>query len=123
MNKYALLRQRVVASGLFQAADLTVPHAASDEELMRAHEPEYVARVQSGGLSDKELRRIGFPWSKEMAERSRRSCGATIEACLAALAEGIAVNLAGGTHHAFRDHGEGYCIFNDSVVAVRAAQA
>jgi len=67
--------------------------------------------------------RIGFPWSPEMVERSRRSSGATIEAVRAALADGIGVNLAGGTHHAFRDHGEGYCVFNDAVVATRQLQA
>jgi acetoin utilization deacetylase AcuC-like enzyme len=69
------------------------------------------------------MRRIGFPWSPAMVERSRRSSGATIEACRAALAEGVAANLAGGTHHAFAEHGEGYCIFNDSAVAARAMQA
>jgi acetoin utilization deacetylase AcuC-like enzyme len=69
------------------------------------------------------MRRIGFPWSPEMVERSRRSSGATIAACRAALAEGVAVNLAGGTHHAFRDHGEGFCVFNDSAIAARAMQA
>jgi acetoin utilization deacetylase AcuC-like enzyme len=75
-------------------------------------------------LSEPELRRIGFPWSPQLVERSRRSTGGTIEACRAALmADGIAVNLAGGTHHAFRDAGEGFCVFNDSVVAARAIQA
>jgi acetoin utilization deacetylase AcuC-like enzyme len=75
--------------------------------------------VQSGQLSEQERKRIGFPWSLEMVERSRRSTGATIEAGRAAIEDGIAVNLAGGTHHAFRAHGEGYCLFNDSVVAAR----
>src|SRR5262249_55382638 len=69
------------------------------------------------------VRRIGFPWSPGMVERSRRSSGATIEACRAALDEGVACNLAGGTHHAFRACGEGYCVFNDSAVAARAMQA
>lgn len=123
MEKYALLRQRVSGAGLVPPHRLVVPHAATDEELCRAHDQEYVRRVQAGELTTQEVRRIGFPWSLEMVERSRRSSGATIEVCRAALAEGVAVNLAGGTHHAFRDHGEGYCVFNDSAVAARAMQA
>src|SRR5690606_6998025 len=87
------------------------------------HDTDYLERVKTGSLTVKEIRRIGFPWSPEMVERSRRSSGATIAACRAALADGIAVNLAGGTHHAFRDHGEGYCVFNDSAIAARAMQA
>jgi acetoin utilization deacetylase AcuC-like enzyme len=123
MQKYALLRQRVAASGLFAADDLRVPHAATDEEITRAHDPDYLRRVQSGELSVQEIRRIGFPWSPEMVQRSRRSSGATIEACRAALEDGFAANLAGGTHHAFRDCGQGFCVFNDSAIAARAMQA
>ena len=70
-----------------------------------------------------EVRRIGLPWSPELVERSRRSVGGTISACRAALQEGIAVSLSGGTHHAFRERGEGFCIFNDSAVAARVMQA
>jgi acetoin utilization deacetylase AcuC-like enzyme len=123
MQKYALLRQRVVEAGLVAPEDLRVPHAATDEEILRVHGPDYLRRVVSGTLSEAEVRRIGFPWSAGMVERSRRSSGATIEACRAALAEGVGVNLAGGTHHAFRDCGEGYCVFNDSAIAARAMQA
>jgi acetoin utilization deacetylase AcuC-like enzyme len=123
MAKYSLLRRRVAESGLIAPDDLRVPHAATDEEILRAHSADYLRRVVEGRLTAAEVRRIGFPWSPAMAERSRRSNGATIEACRAALAEGAAVNLAGGTHHAFRDCGEGYCVFNDSAVAARAMQA
>jgi acetoin utilization deacetylase AcuC-like enzyme len=123
MQKYALLRQRVVESGLFRPEDLCVPHAATGEEILRAHDAGYLHRVCTGTLSEAEQRRIGFPWSPGMVERSRRSSGATIEACRTALAEGVGVNLAGGTHHAFRDAGEGYCVFNDSAIAARAMQA
>lgn len=123
MQKYALLRQRVTEAGLCAPADLTLPHAADDLELGRAHRAEYVRRVQAGALTAQELRRIGFPWSPQMVERSRRSSGATIAACRAALEQGVAVNLAGGTHHACSDHGEGFCVFNDSAVAARAMQA
>ena len=123
MAKYSLLRRRVSESGLIAPEDLIVPPAATDEEILRAHSDDYLRRVVEGRLSEAEARRIGFPWSAAMAERSRRSSGATIEACRAALGEGVAVNLAGGTHHAFRDCGEGYCVFNDSAVAARAMQA
>ena len=123
MSKYRLLRERVVASGLLRDGELLEPPAATDEQLLRVHFPEYVARVQAGELTDQEMRRIGFSWSAGMVERSRRSSGATIEACRAALVDGLGVNLAGGTHHAFRDHGEGYCVFNDAVVAARQLQA
>ncbi len=123
MAKYALLRQRVMASRLVKAEDLREPHAATDEEIGRAHAAEYLARVVAGALSESEVRRIGFPWSAQLVERSRRSSGATIEACRSALEEGVAVNLAGGTHHAFADVGEGFCVFNDSAVAARAMQA
>ena len=112
-----------MASGLIGDGELVEPPPATDAQLARAHDLDYIARVKAGLLADAEMKRIGFPWSPEMVERSRRSSGATIEACRAALADGCAVNLAGGTHHAFRDHGEGYCVFNDSVVAARQLQA
>jgi acetoin utilization deacetylase AcuC-like enzyme len=123
MRKYALLRERVIAAQLVAADRLLVPPAATDADLLRAHDADYVERVQAGALTEKEIRRIGFPWSLAMVERSRRSSGATIDACRAALEDGYSVNLAGGTHHAFRDHGEGYCVFNDSAIAARAMQA
>ena len=123
MRKYALLREHLLASGEFSTADFVTPPAANDEELCRAHDAAYVGRVCRGELSDTELKRIGFPWSPEMVERSRRSAGATLAACRAALAEGCAANLAGGTHHAHADHGEGFCVFNDAAIAARAMQA
>lgn len=123
MQKYALLRARVVAAGLASPARLHLPSAASDAELARAHDLDYIRRCQAGTLSAQEQRRIGFPWSLAMVERSRRSSGATIAACRAALAGEVGVNLAGGTHHAFADQGAGYCVFNDSAVAARAMQA
>ncbi|MBA3871259.1 MAG: histone deacetylase [Anaerolineae bacterium] len=123
MPKYSRLRERVVDEGIIRPEDLMVPEAATDEQILRAHDADYLEKVKSGTLTAKEIRRIGFPWTPEMVERSRRSSGATIAACRTALVEGFAVNLAGGTHHAFRDHGEGYCVFNDSAIASRAMQA
>jgi len=121
-QKYALLRAQV-AESLMPPVALRVPDAASDEQLLRAHDGEYLAQVAGGTLSEREVRRIGLPWSPELVERSRRSVGGTVEACRAALTDGIAVSLSGGTHHAFADHGEGFCIFNDCAVAARTMQA
>jgi acetoin utilization deacetylase AcuC-like enzyme len=123
MSKYSMLRQRVAASGICGPGELRTPRAVTDEEILRAHLPDYLQRVVSGNLTRKEIRRIGFPWSTRMVERSRRASGGTLGACLAALEEGFAANLAGGTHHALSDRGEGYCVFNDSAIAARAVQA
>ena len=122
MIKYAMLRERVKASGLCRGEALRVPPAAADGDLLRAHDDAYVQRVLSGNLTPQQVRAIGFPWTPQMVERSRRLIGATIEACSAALAQGAAVSLAGGTHHAFRDRGAGYCVFNDAAVAALTMQ-
>ena len=123
MAKYRLLRERVEASGLVEPRELVEPPAATDEQLLRAHDADYLAAMVAGTVPDEAMRRIGFPWSPLLVERSRRGSGATLEACRAALSDGVSVNLAGGTHHAFRDHGEGFCLFNDTVLAVRQLQA
>ena len=123
MVKYSMLRERVAASGICAPGELRVPRPVSDAEILRSHEGGYLERVVSGTLTRKEMRRIGFPWSERMVERSRRASGGTLGACLAALEDGFAANLAGGTHHAFADRGEGYCVFNDSAIAARAVQA
>ncbi len=123
MQKYRLLRERVEASGLLRRGELAEPPAADDSLLALAHDPDYIRAMSSGTVGEAAMKKVGFPWSPELVERSRRSCGATVEAAFHAVAHGVAVNLAGGTHHAFRGHGEGYCLFNDSVVAVRALQA
>jgi acetoin utilization deacetylase AcuC-like enzyme len=119
MEKYRLLREHLAASGRFDAADFVVPPAATFAELAGAHAPDYIQRVERGELTAAEVRAIGFPWSPEMVERSKRSAGATLAACRAALADGAAANLAGGTHHAFYDRGEGFCVFNDAAIAAR----
>jgi acetoin utilization deacetylase AcuC-like enzyme len=123
MEKYRLLREALAASCEFLAADFCVPAAATFAELCLAHAPDYIMRVEAGELTDKAQKLIGFPWTREMVERSKRSSGATIAACRAALKEGAAANLAGGTHHAFYDRGEGFCVFNDAAIAARAMQS
>ena len=123
MGKYEMLRRLVSTPGVVPGVELLAAERASDEDLARAHDPGYVGRVARGELDEAEVRRIGFPWSSAMVERSRRSSAGTVAACRTALAEGVGVNLAGGTHHAFAARGEGFCVFNDSAVAARALQA
>jgi acetoin utilization deacetylase AcuC-like enzyme len=120
MPKYRLLRERL--EGL-AGLEMQQAPAASDGELALAHTPAYVSAVSDGTLSAAQQREIGFPWSEAMVARARRSVGATIAAARAALAGGIATNLAGGTHHASADKGAGYCVFNDVAVAARLMQA
>ena len=122
ITKYSLLRRRIIDSNQFSPQDLCLPHAATDVEITRAHDSVYLARLQNGQLTAQEIRRIGLPWSSELVERARRSVGATIDACSAALDAGVAVHLGGGTHHAFKDEGQGFCVFNDSVIAARTLQ-
>jgi acetoin utilization deacetylase AcuC-like enzyme len=142
MSKYRLLRQRLVDDGVLMPDDLHVPDAIAWDDLCLVHDAVYVDAVASGRLSAEAQRRIGFPWSPMMVERSRRSVGATLAAARAVLearlkpcptadvasgplsvaqglspAYSVSANLAGGTHHAFRDRGEGYCVFNDVAVA------
>jgi acetoin utilization deacetylase AcuC-like enzyme len=123
MKKYSMLRERVERSGICKNGELRAPHAVTDEEILRAHNPGYLEKVVAGTLTDHEMRRIGFPWSQRMVERSRRASGGTLDAARIALSEGIATNLAGGTHHAFADRGEGFCVLNDSAIAARALLA
>lgn len=122
MPKYALLRDRL-ASELPEVA-LQPAEPVAQALLAKVHTPAYIAAVTQGTLSPTAQREIGFPWSPGMAERALRSVGATVAAVEAVLAgEGLAANLAGGTHHAYADHGSGFCVFNDVAVATRAAQA
>ncbi len=121
MTKYRQLREAVERE--LPAAVVREAPPASDGELALVHTPQYVRAVAEGLLSPAQQREIGFPWSERMAERSRRSVGATIAAARTALVEGVAVNLAGGTHHAYSDRGSGYCVFNDVAVAARLMQA
>lgn len=120
MSKYRLLRARL--EGMPDLQMQPAP-AASEGELALAHTPAYLSAVIDGTMSSAQQREIGFPWSEAMVERARRSVGATIGAARAALSEGIAANLAGGTHHAMADKGGGYCVFNDAAVAARLMQA
>jgi acetoin utilization deacetylase AcuC-like enzyme len=121
MVKYQLLRDRLPAK--VQAVQLRQAEPASSGELALAHQPAYVEAVSSGTIDPRAMREIGFPWSEAMVDRARRSVGATIAAARVALREGVAANIAGGTHHATSDKGSGFCVFNDAAVAARLMQA
>ena len=122
MAKYARLRERLRAE--LPQVQMHEALAASDGELALVHTPAYIAAVAQGTLGAAAQREIGFPWSPAMAERARRSVGATLQACRSAMGgAGLAANLAGGTHHAYADKGSGFCVFNDAAVAARLMQA
>jgi acetoin utilization deacetylase AcuC-like enzyme len=121
MAKYRLLRDQL-SQQLPQVRMMQAP-AATDGELAFAHEPAYVQAIQDGSVAPAILREIGFPWSPAMAERARRSVGGTLQASRAALHEGLAANLAGGTHHSYANKGGGFCVFNDLAVSARVLQA
>jgi acetoin utilization deacetylase AcuC-like enzyme len=122
IRKYSLLRERLVMADLVDSRALVVPEPATDEQLELVHTHRYVRAVVEGTLDAAEVRRLGLPWSPALVERSRRSVGGTIGAARSALNDGYAANLAGGTHHAFADRGEGFCVFNDVAVATRVLQ-
>jgi acetoin utilization deacetylase AcuC-like enzyme len=121
MAKYRMLRDRLEAE--CPSIRLYEAPAASDGELALAHTPDYISSIVEGTASEAQMREIGFPWSERMVERARRSVGATIAAARTALIDGVAANLAGGTHHASAERGGGYCVFNDVAVAARLMQA
>ena len=123
MEKYRLLRELLLERGVLSPDRLRASVPVSREDLARVHTPRYLDALWTGTLSEAEVRRLGFPWSEDLLLRSRASVGGTVAASRAALEDGLSGNLAGGTHHAFPDHGEGYCVFNDIAVAIRVLQA
>jgi len=123
MEKYRLVREALLERGVLPPHCLIPSTPCSREDLERVHTPRYLDAFFQGTLTEAELRRLGFPWSWGLLERSRAAVAGTLEASRSALQDGIAGNLAGGTHHGFADHGEGFCVFNDIAVAIRALQA
>jgi acetoin utilization deacetylase AcuC-like enzyme len=121
--KYERLRDRLLAEGVVTAETLHEPARAPRADVLRVHTTRYVEAIETGTLDAAEQRRIGFPWSEGLVERSYRASGGTCEAAAHAMQHGLAMNLAGGTHHAFADHGEGFCVFNDVAIAIRQQQA
>jgi len=118
MSKYPLLKDRLLAEGVLTEADFLVPEPLDLETLAQVHTAEYLHKLATAGLTAAEQRRLGLPWSDALWRRSRLAAGGTLLAARRALAEGLAANLAGGTHHAFADHGEGFCVLNDVAIAI-----
>lgn len=121
MTKYRMLRDRLAAE--LSDVQLAQAPAATDGELALVHAPAYIDGISAGTVAPAVMREIGFPWTAAMAERARRSVGATVAAGRVAMSQGVAANLAGGTHHAYADKGGGFCVFNDVAVAARVLQA
>jgi len=122
MAKYPLLRALLLAEGLLAESDVLEPVEAASDDLALVHTLDYLQRLAAGSLDPAEVRRIGVPWSAALWRRSRLAAQGTIMAAYAAIEDGMAANLAGGTHHAFADHGEGFCVLNDVAVAIRVLQ-
>ncbi|HEX8634012.1 MAG TPA: histone deacetylase [Pyrinomonadaceae bacterium] len=119
IRKFELVRDRLLAEGTLAPSEIIEPQPAPVSDVLLVHTEDYVRRLRSGALTARELRRLGLPWSKALVRRSFLATGGTIRAALAALADGLASNLAGGTHHAFPERGEGFCVLNDVAVAIR----
>jgi acetoin utilization deacetylase AcuC-like enzyme len=119
IRKFELVRDRLLAEGTLSASEIVEPREAAVEDVLLVHTEDYVTRLRAGALNERELRRLGLPWSKALVRRSFLATSGTTGAALAALEAGAASNLAGGTHHAFPERGEGFCVLNDVAVAIR----
>lgn len=122
IRKFELVRDRLVAEETLGSRNLIEPEPAAIPDVRLVHTEDYVSRLCAGALTSKEIRRLGLPWSQSLVRRSFHAVGGTIAAARAALDEGVGSNLAGGTHHSFPDHGEGFCVFNDVAIAIRVLQ-
>ena len=118
IRKFEMVRDRLVEEGTLKLTDLWQPEPASVQDVLLVHTGDYVTRLCDGNLTAAELRRLGLPWSKALVRRSFYAVGGTIAAARSSMEEGVASNLAGGTHHSFADHGEGFCVLNDVAVAI-----
>jgi len=121
--KYAKIRERLIDEGTLRQEDISEPALASRDEILLVHTADYHDRFVAGQLTAREVRRLGLPWSESLVRRSRFSVAGTMAAAHQALKEGISANLGGGTHHAFADHGEGFCVFNDIAIAINLLRA
>ncbi len=122
IKKFELVRDKLLKEKILQISEITEPQPAKIEDVLLVHTEDYITRLRNGTLTTREIRRLGLPWSKSLVRRSFLACSGTINAARHALKNGVASNLAGGTHHAFPDRGEGFCVLNDIAVAIRVLQ-
>jgi acetoin utilization deacetylase AcuC-like enzyme len=122
IRKFELVRDKLLAEGTLEAGEIAEPEPASVDDLLLVHTEDYISRLRNGTLTPKEIRKLGLPWSESLVRRSFHAISGTINASRLAIETGIASNLAGGTHHAYPDRGEGYCVLNDVAVSIRALQ-
>lgn len=122
MQKYGLVYQALLAEGTLHQKQVLQPQPAAVTDLLLVHTRHYVERFLAGAMSQRDMRLLGFPWSPPLALRARLAVQGTIMASTMAWQHGIAANLAGGSHHAFADHGEGFSVFNDMAIAIRVLQ-
>jgi acetoin utilization deacetylase AcuC-like enzyme len=123
IRKFELVRDKLLAEGTLHTQEIVEPTPAPLEDVLLVHTEDYVSRLRSGDLTPKEIRRLGLPWSESLVRRSFYAVGGTLAATAASLTDGYSSNLAGGTHHAFSDRGEGFCVLNDVAIAIRAMRA
>ncbi len=119
IRKFELVRERLLREGTLAPAEIVEPQPAPLADVLLVHTEDYVTRLRAGALTARELRRLGLPWSKSLVRRSFLAAGGTLGAARVSLVEGVASNLAGGTHHSFADRGEGFCVLNDVAIAIR----
>ncbi len=122
IKKFEFVRDRLLKDGTLQTCEIAEPQPAKIEDVLLVHTEDYITRLRNGTLTTREVRRLGLPWSKSLVRRSFLACSGTVNAARHALENGVASNLAGGTHHAFPDRGEGFCVLNDIAVAIRVLQ-
>lgn len=122
IRKFELVRDKLLAEGTLKPSEIIEPQPAAIADVQLVHTEDYVTRLRSGDLTAKEVRRLGLPWSESLVRRSFLATSGTISAAKHALENRVASNLAGGTHHAFPDRGEGFCVLNDVAVAIRVLQ-
>ncbi|MGA9238782.1 histone deacetylase family protein [Robiginitalea sp.] len=116
MHKYELLPQQLLHEGTCTPDNFFEPGMPLADDILRAHDPEYFSALKEGRLTAREMRKVGFPWSPELVQRELRIAQGTIEGCLFALEHGVAMNIAGGTHHAYSNRGEAFCMLNDQAI-------
>jgi acetoin utilization deacetylase AcuC-like enzyme len=122
IRKFELVRDKLLGEGTLRDDEIAEPEQASVDDLLLIHTEDYISRLRNGNLTPKEIRKLGLPWSESLVRRSFHAISGSINATRAAVETGVASNLAGGTHHAYPDRGEGYCVLNDVAVAIRVLQ-